>query len=107
MDRQVDPQHPPGRSGSHGGHHGGGDPGHLPPGRPADPLPGPDQRTPAARDAGGLQAGREQTQPEILFQVGGRGLRVSHVISVRDGQAGFNNSLLLLMIHVDRIGFIC
>lgn len=52
---------------SRSGSHGGRDPGHLPPGGPGDPLPNPDQRVPAARHPGGLQAGPEQTEPEILL----------------------------------------
>lgn len=87
MVRQVDPQHPPpapsvspsagqvrAASGlwsfrSHGGQHDGGDPGHLPPGGPGDPLPDPDQRAPTERHPSGLQTGPEQTEPEILLQV--------------------------------------
>lgn len=117
-DRQTDrqlslAQHPPvslssGRVGVpvRSGQHGGGDPGHLPPGGPGDPVPDPDQRARAARHPGGLQTGSEQTEPQILLQVCGRRLRVSHVTRTGTGTGIQSKHEELLIINIKIFYFI-
>lgn len=86
----------------HGGQDGGGDPGHLPPGGPGDPLPDPDQRARATRHPGGLQTGPEQTQRQILLQVRGRRLRVSHVIDGIDSNDQHIIVIVVVMMSCDQ-----